>query len=69
MNEGTRDRFGEVVFRFFFSTLNRAGLALGDPHPGNYLLLDRGRVAFMDFGLVRRVAEAHLERDLGAADA
>ena len=25
----------------------------GDPHPGNYLLLDDGRVGFLDFGLMR----------------
>jgi len=63
LSEDVRDRFGETVFRFFFSTLNRAGLALGDPHPGNYLLLDDGRVGFMDFGLVRRVGDEHLERE------
>ncbi len=63
LDDDARDRFGETVFRFFFSTLNRAGLALGDPHPGNYLLLADGRVGFMDFGLVRRVSDEHLQRE------
>jgi predicted unusual protein kinase regulating ubiquinone biosynthesis (AarF/ABC1/UbiB family) len=69
LDDEARDRFGEILFRFFFSTLNRAGLALGDPHPGNYLLLDDGRVGFLDFGFVRRVGEEHLglEKELGRA--
>ena len=56
LDEPTRDRFGESVFRFFLSTRERTRLVLGDPHPGNYLLLDDGRVGFLDFGLLRRVS-------------
>jgi predicted unusual protein kinase regulating ubiquinone biosynthesis (AarF/ABC1/UbiB family) len=55
-----RDRFGEIVFRFFFGTLNHLGRASGDPHPGNYLLLGDGRVGFLDFGLMRDVDPAYL---------
>lgn len=69
LDEPTRDRFGESVFRFFLSTRERTRLVLGDPHPGNYLLLDDGRVGFLDFGLLRRVSPQHLEmeRELGRA--
>ena len=35
--------------------------AAGDPHPGNYLLLDDGRVGFLDFGLMRVVDADYLE--------
>ena len=38
LSAAERDRFGEIVFRFFFGTLNHLGRASGDPHPGNYLL-------------------------------
>jgi predicted unusual protein kinase regulating ubiquinone biosynthesis (AarF/ABC1/UbiB family) len=55
-----RDRYGEIVFRFFFGLLYRDRLALGDPHPGNYLLRPDGRVCFLDFGLVREVDAARL---------
>ena len=48
-----RDRLGEILFRFFYGSLNRFLLFSADPHPGNYLLLKDGRVAFLDFGLVR----------------
>ncbi len=62
MDEATRDRYGEMVFRFFFDR-ERTLMILGDPHPGNYLLLPDGRVGFLDFGMVRRVPLEHLERE------
>jgi predicted unusual protein kinase regulating ubiquinone biosynthesis (AarF/ABC1/UbiB family) len=67
--EAERDRFGEIVFRFFFGTLIRLRRASGDPHPGNYLLLDDDRVGFLDFGLMRIVDPDYLagERRLAAA--
>jgi predicted unusual protein kinase regulating ubiquinone biosynthesis (AarF/ABC1/UbiB family) len=54
-DEAQRDRYGEIVFRFFFGLLYRDRIALGDPHPGNYLLRPDGRVSFLDFGLLRDV--------------
>ena len=67
--EAERDRFGEIVFRFFFGTLKQLRRAAGDPHPGNYLLLDDGRVGFLDFGLMRVVDADYLrgERELAQA--
>jgi predicted unusual protein kinase regulating ubiquinone biosynthesis (AarF/ABC1/UbiB family) len=67
--EPVRDRYGEIVFRFFFGLLYRDRIALGDPHPGNYLLLSDGSVGFLDFGLLRDVSEHHLagERALARA--
>ncbi len=50
-----KDRLGEVLFRFFYGSFNRFGIFSADPHPGNYKLLEDGRVAFLDFGLVREV--------------
>ena len=54
-DEATRNRYGEIVFRFFFGLLYCDRIALGDPHAGNYLLTPDGRVCFLDFGLVRYV--------------
>jgi predicted unusual protein kinase regulating ubiquinone biosynthesis (AarF/ABC1/UbiB family) len=55
-----QDRFGEIVFRFFIGSLWRTGFFSGDPHPGNYLLLDYGRVAFLDFGMTKKLSFEHL---------
>ena len=58
-----RDRYAEIVFRFFFGTLAHLRRAAGDPHPGNYLLLADGRVGFLDFGLMRVVDADYLETE------
>ena len=61
--DAERDRFGEIVFRFFFGTLKHTRRAAGDPHPGNYLLLDDGKVGFLDFGLMRVVDADYLAQE------
>ncbi|MHB1809923.1 MAG: ABC1 kinase family protein, partial [Solirubrobacteraceae bacterium] len=59
-----RDRLGEIVFRFFLGCLYRHHQFSGDPHPGNFLLLEDGRVAFLDFGLFKRMDGAAVELEL-----
>ena len=61
-----RNRFGEIVFRFFSGSLYRNGFFSGDPHPGNYRLMDDGRVAFLDFGMTKKVGREHLEQEIAA---
>jgi predicted unusual protein kinase regulating ubiquinone biosynthesis (AarF/ABC1/UbiB family) len=61
-----RDRIGEIVFRFFLGCLYRHRQFSGDPHPGNFLLLADGRVAFMDFGLFKRLDPEPVELELAA---
>ena len=64
--EADRDRFGEIVFRFFFGSLYRTGHFSGDPHPGNYKLMDDGRVAFLDFGMTKKLSRDHLDAEIEA---
>ncbi len=52
-----RDRLGEIIYRFCFGSLYRHRLFNGDPHPGNYLLLDDGKVAFVDYGCVAEFSD------------
>jgi predicted unusual protein kinase regulating ubiquinone biosynthesis (AarF/ABC1/UbiB family) len=68
-DEAQRDRYGEIVFRLYFGLLYRDRIALGDPHPGNYLLCPDGRVCFLDFGLLRDVDAARVagERAIAVA--
>jgi len=49
-----RQRAGEILFRFAQGSIHRLGVFNGDPHPGNYRFLPDGRIAFLDFGLVKR---------------
>ena len=69
LDEPQRDRYGEIVFRFYFGLLYRNRIALGDPHPGNYLLRPDGRVGFLDYGLLRDVSAARLDAERGVAHA
>ncbi|HWI06926.1 MAG TPA: AarF/ABC1/UbiB kinase family protein, partial [Solirubrobacteraceae bacterium] len=59
-----RDRLGEIVYRFYFGCMYRHHQFSGDPHPGNSLLLDDGRMAFLDFGLFKRIPPAVAEMEL-----
>jgi predicted unusual protein kinase regulating ubiquinone biosynthesis (AarF/ABC1/UbiB family) len=66
MDQATRNRMGEIVFRFFFQSLYRVGHFSGDPHPGNYLLLDDGRVAFLDFGMTKTLPRVDIDAEMEA---
>jgi predicted unusual protein kinase regulating ubiquinone biosynthesis (AarF/ABC1/UbiB family) len=48
-----RQRYGEIIYRFVYGSLNRFRLFNADPHPGNYLFPDDGTVVFLDFGSVK----------------
>jgi predicted unusual protein kinase regulating ubiquinone biosynthesis (AarF/ABC1/UbiB family) len=50
-----RGRIGEAIYRFFYGSLHWLGRFNVDPHPGNYLLMDDGRMAFVDFGSVKEM--------------
>ena len=52
-----RDRAGVLLTRFLFSGPSRAGLLHADPHPGNFRLLDDGRLGVLDFGAVDRLPD------------
>ncbi|AWH91636.1 ABC1 kinase family protein [Dietzia lutea] len=45
-----RNLAGELLTEFQFSSPVRARLMHGDPHPGNFLLADDGRLVVLDFG-------------------
>jgi hypothetical protein len=62
--QAERDHIGEMVFRFYFGCMYRHHQFSGDPHPGNSLLLGDGRMAFLDFGLFKRIPAAVSEFEL-----
>ena len=63
-SQAERNRIGEIVFRFFLGCLYRHRQFSGDPHPGNFLLLEDGRMAFLDFGLFKRMDAEPVELEL-----
>lgn len=60
-----RDRAGLALYRFAFGTLLEHGLFHADPHPGNLLFREDGRVAVLDYGCVQPIA-VDARRDIGA---
>jgi predicted unusual protein kinase regulating ubiquinone biosynthesis (AarF/ABC1/UbiB family) len=50
----TKQRAGEVIWRFAQHAVNHHGVFNGDPHPGNYKFHHDGSVTFLDYGLVKR---------------
>jgi predicted unusual protein kinase regulating ubiquinone biosynthesis (AarF/ABC1/UbiB family) len=64
--QDARDRFGEIVYRFCFGSVFHLQHFNADAHPGNYLLMDGGRVAFLDFGMTKQLDAAQIELEIAA---
>jgi predicted unusual protein kinase regulating ubiquinone biosynthesis (AarF/ABC1/UbiB family) len=58
--EAERRHYCEVLWRFVFKGNLVAGMFNADPHPGNYLFGDDGRIAFLDFGCVQPIPDKRL---------
>ena len=61
-----RDRFGELIYRFYINPMFSDYEFCGDPHPGNILLASDGRLAFVDFGLYNHMDPVHVELERAA---
>jgi predicted unusual protein kinase regulating ubiquinone biosynthesis (AarF/ABC1/UbiB family) len=57
-----RARAGRALFRFTFRSFYALAMTHADPHPGNYVFLDDGRLAVLDFGCVQRFDRAVVRR-------
>ena len=53
--QAAKDRYGEIISRFANGSIIVDGVFSGDPHPGNYIFMDDGRICFLDFGLIKRL--------------
>ena len=61
---------GLTIWTFTFKALLKYGVLYADPHPGNYRFFDDGKVAFLDFGCVKRLspeAVSQMKRYMRAA--
>jgi predicted unusual protein kinase regulating ubiquinone biosynthesis (AarF/ABC1/UbiB family) len=64
-----RDRFGEIVFRFCFGSIYHLRHFNADAHPGNYILMPDDRVAFLDFGMTKKLDPEQIQLEQAAIDA
>ena len=51
--EDQRRTWAEAMWRFVFKGNLVGGMFNADPHPGNYVFQDDGRIAFLDYGCVQ----------------
>jgi predicted unusual protein kinase regulating ubiquinone biosynthesis (AarF/ABC1/UbiB family) len=65
----TKNGYGEIISRFANGSIVVDGVFTADPHPGNYIFMDDGRICFLDFGLIKRLSpeEKELVRAPGVA--
>jgi len=64
-----RSRFGEIVFRGSFGSIYHLRHFNADPHPGNYILMADGRVAFLDFGMTKKLDHEQIVLEQRVIDA
>jgi predicted unusual protein kinase regulating ubiquinone biosynthesis (AarF/ABC1/UbiB family) len=64
--QGEKDRFGEIVFRFCFGSIYHLQHFNADAHPGNYILMEDGRVSFLDFGMTKHLDREQIELEIAA---
>jgi ABC1 atypical kinase-like domain len=69
LDQDERDIFGEIVFRFCFGSIYHLQHFNADTHPGNYLLMEDGRVAFLDFGMTKKLTPQQIQLEQRAVDA
>ena len=54
-----REAFAQTLWRFVFKGNLVGGRFNADPHPGNYVFHDGGRITFLDYGCVQPIDEKH----------
>ncbi len=59
-SESERRAYAEALWRFVFKGNLVGAMFNADPHPGNYVFQDDGRIAFLDFGCVQPIGEGRL---------
>ncbi|MEX0992589.1 MAG: AarF/ABC1/UbiB kinase family protein [Solirubrobacterales bacterium] len=69
MEREQRSRFGEIVYRFYWGSIYNLLHFNADAHPGNYVLMDDGRVAFLDFGMTKRLDREQVRLEEEAVNA
>lgn len=56
-SEHERRAYSETLWRFVFKGNLVGGMFNADPHPGNYLFQEDGKIAFLDYGCVQVIPE------------
>jgi predicted unusual protein kinase regulating ubiquinone biosynthesis (AarF/ABC1/UbiB family) len=55
--EGEREAWARTMWRFVFKGTLVGGQLNADPHPGNYIFHDGGRITFLDYGCIQAITD------------
>jgi predicted unusual protein kinase regulating ubiquinone biosynthesis (AarF/ABC1/UbiB family) len=55
-----KDHYAQLIFDTFFYSLYKLKRFHADPNPGNFLFLENGELALIDFGCVKKIKENFL---------
>lgn len=61
-SQEAKNEAAAVIFEVCMKSIFRHATFNADPHPGNYLFTENGRVAFLDYGCVKRFSTDFIER-------
>jgi len=56
-SDAQRNQYGQLLFDLFCYQLHDLKVLHADPHPGNFIFCDDGRIALIDYGCVHRLHE------------
>jgi predicted unusual protein kinase regulating ubiquinone biosynthesis (AarF/ABC1/UbiB family) len=56
-SEQERQAWAKTLWRFVFKGTLVGGMLNADPHPGNYVFQENGRVVFLDYGCIQRIGD------------
>lgn len=68
-DQDSKNKAARTIFTFCIRSIFKHGVFNADPHPGNYLFTEDGRVAFLDFGCVKRFSPEMITSWRGMAKA
>ncbi|WP_421781139.1 ABC1 kinase family protein [Kiloniella litopenaei] len=54
-SQDEKNAYGQLLFDFFFDSFFELGVVHADPHPGNFLFMEKGKLGLLDFGCVRQM--------------
>lgn len=66
LSQARRDRFGEIIYRFSMGSIYHLHQLNADAHPGNYVWMEDGRVAFLDYGMTKRLGDRQMALQVAA---
>jgi len=60
-SQKSKDEYAQLIFDSFFYSLYHLGRIHADPNPANFLFMDDGKLAMIDFGCIKKIDEHFLK--------